>query len=85
VSSPSATSCAPSPRGADLDADRAADVMTYDITFVDSNDTVERVADFMIEGEVRHVAVHESDDRTGVISMRDVVRVLVAASTASRA
>ena len=62
---------------ADLDADRASDVMTYDIAFVEADDAIHRVADLMIEGDVRHVAVHEGAEKTGVISMRDVLPVLI--------
>jgi signal-transduction protein with cAMP-binding, CBS, and nucleotidyltransferase domain len=70
--------------GADLDGDRASDVMTYDITFVDADDALHRVAELMIDGEVRHVAVHEGGNKTGVISMRDLLPVLLAELSRSR-
>jgi CBS domain-containing protein len=70
--------------GADLDGDRAADLMTYDITFVDAEDPIQRVAELMLEGEVRHVAVHDGDNKSGVISMRDLLPVLLEAVAPSR-
>jgi CBS domain-containing protein len=64
--------------GQDLDADRAADVMTYEIAYIDGNDSIEHVADLMLAGDMRHVAVHRTDGQVGVLSVRDVLPVLLA-------
>ena len=64
--------------GLDLDADRAADVMTYEIAYIDASDSIEHVADMMLAGDMRHVAVQGVDGQVGVISVRDVVPVLLA-------
>jgi CBS domain-containing protein len=64
--------------GADPDVERAADVMTYDVTFVHADDPIELVATTMIEGDVRHVPVDGQGGGTGVVSIRDVLPVFVA-------
>ena len=63
--------------GADPDVERAADVMTYDVSFAHADDPIERVATAMIEGEVRHLPVDGCEGGTRVVSIRDVLPVFV--------
>lgn len=64
--------------GLDLDVERAADVMTYEIAYIDGGDSIDHVADLMLAGDMRHVAVRGADGHVGVLSVRDVVPVLLA-------
>ena len=63
--------------GLDLDADRAEDVMTYEIAYAEAADSIDHVADLMLAGDMRHVAVHAPDGSVGVISVRDVLPALL--------
>lgn len=70
--------------GADPDVERAADVMTYDVSFARADDTIERVATAMIEGEVRHLPVEGCEGGTRVVSIRDVLPVFVGGTPATK-
>jgi CBS domain-containing protein len=63
--------------GADPDADRADDLMTYELVSVDAATPVLEVARMMLEGEIRHVPVHDEAGLLGIVSMRDVLKALV--------
>jgi CBS domain-containing protein len=71
--------------GLDLDADRAEDVMTYEIAYVEAGDSIDRVADLMLAGDMRHVAVHAPNGHVGVVSVRDVLPVLLTDLTKAHA
>lgn len=63
--------------GADPDTDRAGDLMTYELVSVDAATPVIEVARLMLEGEIRHVPVHDAEGLVGIVSMRDVLGALV--------
>jgi CBS domain-containing protein len=71
--------------GADPDVERAADVMTYDVAFVQADDPIEVVATAMIEGDVRHLPVRGWEGGIGVVSIRDVLPVFVSCSAEAEA
>jgi CBS domain-containing protein len=64
--------------GSDLDVDRAADAMTYDVARAAPDTSVRELAALMLEGEIRHLPVVEDDQTIGIVSMRDVLAVLAA-------
>ena len=66
-------------RGMDPDTTPAVDVMTAELAHADPSDTVLRVAARMMANEVRHLPVTDGEELVGVISERDVLRVLVQA------
>lgn len=61
--------------GADARKLRACDVMSPDIAWVSSTDTISDVACRMLEYEVRHLAVKQGGSIIGIVSMRDVLAV----------
>lgn len=71
--------------GADPDAERVRDVMTYDVVKLDADDTIREAAIAMAEQEIRHVAVVEGQNVIGVVSVRDVLAVVIAESEAAPA
>jgi signal-transduction protein with cAMP-binding, CBS, and nucleotidyltransferase domain len=66
-------------RNMNVDTTQAVDVMTAEIAHADPSDTVLRVAARMMANEVRHLPVIDGEELVGVISERDVLRVLVQA------
>jgi CBS domain-containing protein len=64
--------------GLDPDVDRAEDVMTYEIAYAEAGDSIDHLANMMLAGDMRHVAVHGPDGHVGVVSVRDVLPVLLA-------
>jgi CBS domain-containing protein len=64
--------------GVDLDSERADDVMTLDLSTIDPSASVLEAARMMLEGEVRHLPVRNTEGVvTGIISMRDVLAALL--------
>jgi CBS domain-containing protein len=63
--------------GADPDAERVGNVMTIDLATVAAGDTVTSVALRLLDNEIRHLPVVEADVVVGVVSERDLLRVLV--------
>jgi len=61
---------------ADPDAVWSADVMTEDLVTADADEPILRTAFRMTDEGIRHMAVLENDRIVGVISSRDVFRVL---------
>jgi CBS domain-containing protein len=61
---------------ADPDSVWSADVMTERLVTTGPHEPILRVALRMIEANVRHVGVREGDEITGIVSARDVFRVL---------
>lgn len=59
--------------GADLESDRAADVMTYDVVSVESVAAVDVVARTMIDGGIRHLPVIDAGGPVGIVSIRDLL------------
>ena len=66
-------------RNMNVDTTPAVDVMAAEIAYADPSDTVLRVAVRMMANEVRHLPVIDGEELVGVISERDVLRVLVQA------
>jgi signal-transduction protein with cAMP-binding, CBS, and nucleotidyltransferase domain len=66
-------------RDMDPDTTPAVDVMTAELAHADPGDTVLRVAARMMANAVRHLPVTDGEELVGVISERDVLRVLVQA------
>jgi CBS domain-containing protein len=61
---------------ADPDVVWSADVMTEPLVEVRTDESVIAVADRMIDKGIRHVAVVDGDGIVGVVSLREVSRVL---------
>ncbi|MFP4512253.1 MAG: cyclic nucleotide-binding/CBS domain-containing protein [Acidimicrobiales bacterium] len=59
--------------GVDPDAERAADVMTYDVVSVGSADSLETVARVMLDGGIRHLPVIDAGGPVGIVSIRDLL------------
>ena len=59
--------------GVDPDADRAADVMTYEVVSVGSVDPIDTVAKTMLEGGIRHLPVVDAGGPVGIVSIRDLL------------
>lgn len=59
--------------GSDLDGDRAADVMTFEVVSVESIEAVAAVARTMIEGGIRHLPVVDAGGPVGIVSIRDLL------------
>jgi CBS domain-containing protein len=59
--------------GSDLDSDRAADVMTYDVISVESVEAVDVVARTMLDGGIRHLPVIDAGGPVGIVSIRDLL------------
>lgn len=56
--------------------DRARDVMTADLASIDAHQPILAAADAMLANEIRHLVVTAEGSMTGLVSMRDVLRVL---------
>lgn len=65
--------------GADLAAAQAGEVMTADVIWARPEDTIAAVGERMLEAGVRHLPVGDGRDAVGIVSLRDVAAVLVAA------
>ena len=63
--------------GGDPDSIWAADSMTPDPLWVDSDQPIAEVAEQMRLHEIRHVPVREHGELAGIVSMRDVLDVLL--------
>jgi predicted transcriptional regulator len=61
---------------ADPDVVWSADVMTEPLVEVRTDESVIAVADRMIDEGIRHVAVVDGEEIVGVVSLREVSRVL---------
>lgn len=59
--------------GVDPDAERADDVMTYDVVSVGSADALEVVARAMLDGGIRHLPVIDAGGPVGIVSIRDLL------------
>ena len=61
--------------GQDPDEERVGDHLTTDLVFAASDWALEEAAVAMVRGGFRHLIVMDGGDITGVLSVRDVVRV----------
>ena len=62
----------------DLDEERVRDHATEELVTVADTASVIEAANRMSAAEVRHIAVAERDEVTGIVSIRDVMTVLLA-------
>jgi CBS domain-containing protein len=65
--------------GADVDTARAGDIATRHLVTAAPSDRLDDVARRALGSGVRHVLVVDDDDVVGVVSMRDLLAVFVAA------
>jgi CBS domain-containing protein len=61
--------------GNDPDEHRVADHLTARLTFASPDWSLEEAAATMVRGGFRHLVVVDGADVTGILSMRDIVRV----------
>jgi CBS domain-containing protein len=61
--------------GCDPDVERVADHLTSQLTFAAPDWSLEEAAATMVRGGFRHLVVVNGSDLTGILSMRDIVRV----------
>ena len=69
---------------ADPDTIWAADVMTEDLLSVDADDRIIDVALSLVDQDVRHAVVFDGGELLGVVSARDLLRVVANELAASR-
>ena len=61
-------------RGQDPDRELVADHLSANLTFAQSDWSLERAAEAMVRGGFRHLVVVEGGETAGILSMRDIVR-----------
>ncbi|HUY48904.1 MAG TPA: CBS domain-containing protein [Streptosporangiaceae bacterium] len=66
--------------GQDPDAELAAQHRTVDVVFATPDWTLRQAAETMVQSGFRHLVVVEGNEVTGLLSMRDIVRVWADAS-----
>ena len=57
----------------DLQSDRAADVMAFDVQTISPDDDVATAAQQMLDGNIRHLPVLDGTKVVGILSIRDVL------------
>lgn len=62
---------------ADLDGDRASDVMAYEIVSLAPDQPLAEAARTMLDGGIRHLPVLDGHTVVGIVSMRDVLEHLL--------
>jgi CBS domain-containing protein len=67
--------------GQDPDTELAAEHRTVDVVFAAPDWTLQQAADTMVRAGFRHLVVVEGHEVTGLLSMRDIVRVWAEAGT----
>lgn len=67
--------------GQNPDSELAAEHRTVDVVFASPDWTLEQAAATMVRSGFRHLVVVEGNEVTGLLSMRDIVRVWAGAST----
>jgi CBS domain-containing protein len=71
--------------GESPDAELAAQHCTQDLVFASADWTLDEAAAAMVRGGFRHLVVVAGQDVTGLLSMRDIVRVWSAARVPTQA
>lgn len=61
--------------GRDVNSERVADWLTTEVKFATPDWSLEQAAASMVRGGFRHLLIVEGGELTGVLSMRDIVRV----------
>jgi CBS domain-containing protein len=69
--------------GQDPDTERACDHITWDVVYAGPQWTIEEAAAAMVRGGFRHLVVLDGDELLGIISVRDIVRCVVAGDVAT--
>jgi CBS domain-containing protein len=67
--------------GQDPDSELAAEHRTVDVVFAAPDWTLQQAAETMVRAGFRHLVVVEGQEVTGLLSMRDIVRVWAGAGT----
>jgi len=62
-------------KGEDPDTELVAQHRTMDVVFASPDWTLEQAAETMVQSGFRHLVVVEGQEVTGLLSMRDIVRV----------
>lgn len=57
---------------------KARDIMTFPVITVTPGESIDRCMELMTTKRIRHLPVVEDDDLRGLISMRDVVKAVIA-------
>jgi CBS domain-containing protein len=70
--------------GGDPDEVWAADVIGISVVWGSPTDTIRRVAELMRDADVRHIPLRVQDSVVGMVSMRDVHKVLLGVGTHGR-
>jgi CBS domain-containing protein len=71
--------------GQDPDTERAGAHLTGELVFASPDWTLEAAAEAMVRGGFRHLIVLDDGEVTGIVSVRDIVRVWTGARTAATA
>ena len=64
--------------GADPRSTQAADVMTTDLITATPTDSIAEVGTRMLDAGIRHVVLRDGQQVVGIVSIRDVLRALLA-------
>lgn len=62
---------------ADPDGTQAHEMMTGDLVLVDDDATLVEVGRLMVDAGIRHIVIGDGGPRSGILSIRDVLAVLV--------
>ena len=62
-------------KGEDPDTEHVSDHLTSNAAFADSDWDLEEAADSMAKGGFRHLVVVDHGELTGIISMRDIMKI----------
>jgi CBS domain-containing protein len=71
--------------GQDPDTERAGAHLTGELVFASPDWTLEAAAEAMVRGGFRHLIVLDDGEVTGIVSVRDIVRVWTGARAAATA
>jgi CBS domain-containing protein len=71
--------------GQDPDTERAGEHLTNELVFASPDWTLEAAAEAMVRGGFRHLIVLDGGEVTGIVSVRDIVRVWARARTTATA
>jgi CBS domain-containing protein len=63
----------------DLQSRQVGEIATFDLIWADPDDSIGHAGQVMVDAEIRHLPVGDGREVLGIVSARDVLRVLVAA------
>src|SRR5574342_80377 len=61
--------------GLDPDTERASAHITWEVVYAEPSWTLEEAAAAMVKGGFRHLVVLDGSEVTGIVSVRDIIRV----------